>query len=216
MITSATQFLLFRFQIQEKLLNDTEGNSLAWIFAIGFLAMVVELIRHGCESNTKSIYSYKRLLISEKGVFYCQTAYNITALMIFWAIEAITLYFLCYYSVFIKSYSSSEFTIFLAFYRNSFLHSIIPMSELSAWIRNVVLLISLGFATAEFPFKQRRKKFAATTFILSFFTVFYFKTDFGNTVNTILTITISLICLGEVLFFVYDNYNTEVSENERN
>ena len=49
-------------------------------------------------------------------------------------------------------------TIFLAFYRSELLHSLIPLEEISRWVRNGVMALGLGACAALEPFLQRRKE----------------------------------------------------------
>ncbi len=41
-------------------------------------------------------------------------------------------------------------SLFLAFWRNDFLHSLLPLAEVSRWIRNGLMILAMGLVTAFF------------------------------------------------------------------
>lgn len=192
----------------EKVISE---SFLPFAFAIGFVVITLTLTELGCEKNTKSLYTFQRLSITERGFFYCQSIYNAMAYFIFWSVQVAALYIIClYYTNSVPSEYIGNQTVFLAFYRSDFLHSVLPMSEISVWIRNIILIIGLAFSAAEYPFKQRRKKFGATVFGLGIYAGIFFCTEFGTGINTFFMIIFSLGCMAEAIYCIHSNWNVEV------
>lgn len=192
----------------EKVISE---SFLSFAFAIGFIVVTLTLAEFGCEKNTKSLYTFQRLSITERGFFYCQAIYNVMTYVIFWAIQAATLYLIClWYANSVPTEYVGNQTVFLAFYRSDFLHSVLPMSEISVWIRNIILIIGLAFSAAEYPFKQRRKKFGATVFGLGIYAGIFFCTEFGTGINTFFMIIFSLGCMAEAIYCINSSWNVEV------
>lgn len=200
----------------ERLENVFDGSKFSWCLVLGFISITLLLIRHGCESNTKSIYTFQRLSVSEKFIFFNQAAYNSLVYIIFLASQAITAALLClwYANVAPKEFVGNQ-TVFLAFYRNNLLHNLLPLSDVSIWIRNSILAIGLGFGAAEFPFKQRRKKFAAVIFSLGLYIIIFAVQDFGNDINTFFMILVSIACILETIYTVMTAEKEEVIYGEK-
>jgi hypothetical protein len=68
----------------------------------------------------------------------------------------------------------------LAFWRNRFLHSLLPLGEVGLWIRNVLLIISFSLAAAEVPYLQRRHEFSSSVIWLTSYTVVFFNKGIGQ------------------------------------
>lgn len=172
-------------------------------FGLAFIAITVLLCLSGTEYASKTGYTLKRLSISEKKTFFCQAAYNIFIYLFLWALQLVVCFGLCsYYIVNAPEECVSNQTLFLAFYRSSFLHTLLPLSDLPLWIRNVFLAAALGFAAAEFPYKQRRKKFAPSIIALALFTIVFFSREIGDITNCVIVIVIALLVCAEMLYTV--------------
>lgn len=186
-------------------------------FATCFVLIVLSLCLMGSEySNSQISYTIKRLRISERNLFFCQTVYNIIIFISLWAVQAFTVCILSFQYVHIApSEVVGNQTIFLAFYRNDLLHNILPISDITVWIRNIFTAIALGFTAAEFPYKQRRKKIGATIIAFALYTICFFTKELANTFNTFITIVVSIAIIGETLYTVFKQ-DEEVSDNGEN
>ncbi len=175
----------------EGLVSD---SGIPWLFALAFVAVTVFLCMTGTQYSSKSGYTLARLSITEKQVFFCQTLYNIIIYLVLWAYQ-IALFAIAAYLY--TSLSPVEYigeqSVFLAFYRNKFMHCILPLSEVLLWIRNVAIAVGLGFAAAEFPYNQRGGKFGITVIGYSLYTLIFFVRSMGNIWNCIVFIGISIV-----------------------
>lgn len=185
-----------------------EHSRIAWICCAAFVIISVLLCLPGTSFSSKTGYTLDRLSISPRAVFFCQAIYNLFVCFILWTAQAVVCFGLgLYYVKNAPAELVGNQSIFLAFYRNSFLHALLPLSEITVWIRNGFLIIALAIATAEYPFKQRHKKLGFSAIAMVLFTIVFFKTDIVNSFNTILIIVVSIINIIEMCynFFSEDN-----------
>ncbi len=220
-----SEILLFSFKLEKAINLHSTGFSMSqletlidnsfikWVFTLGFVIVTFYLCIIGTEyGNSQTSYTIKRLRISERNVFFCQAVYNTIIFISLWAVQALTVFILCLRYV----HTSPEEvignqTVFLAFYRNDLLHNILPLSDILVWIRNIFIALGLGFTSAEFTYKQRRKKLGATVIAFALYTIFFFSKELANTFNSYLTIIVSIIIIGETLYTVYKKDEEVVS-----
>ncbi len=151
------------------------------VFAVCFLLLMVLLCTTGCEYGSRQGYTLRRLSVPEQSVFLWQALFNSFCLLLLWAAQLAVALALCrLYAVRAPSGLVSGQTVFLAFYRSSFLHSLIPLSEVSRWARNIFLVLSLGAASANFSYRQRRGKIGAGAIAMASITLVFFSRDIGS------------------------------------
>lgn len=136
-----------------------DESKIVWVFGIAFLLLTFVLARTGCNFGSHPSYTLRRLSVSEKTVFLWQFAYNTACFFIFWVFETLVVYLLAkYYIVSVDSSAVHEQTLFLAFYRNDFLHSLLPLESVTSWYRNIIYVVTMSIVSAAFPYKRRRGK----------------------------------------------------------
>lgn len=185
-----------------------ERSRIDWICGLVFVIISVLLCLPGTSFSSKTGYTLDRLSVSPRAVFFCQAVYNLFVYFILWVAQVAVCFGLClYYAQNAPEELVGNQSIFLAFYRNSFLHALLPLSDIAVWIRNGFLIIALAIATAEYPFKQRHKKLGFSAIAMVLFTIVFFKTDIVNSFNTILIVVVSIINVIEMCynFFSEDN-----------
>jgi len=178
--------------------------SAANVWFAGTVCLITLLLCiHGCEFGSKCSYTVKRLSVSEISVFFMQAAYNATVFIILLCSEIILTFFLSGYYL---SAAPAEFisgqSVFLAFYRNEFLHSILPLEDIILWIRNALLFCTFSLATAFFPLKHRRGKISVAIFFIAVFSVIWNSGTIGADFSVIVAIFISLIMSAYILYYV--------------
>lgn len=197
----------------EELINFT---TVSGIFAAVFLLICICLCLPGCGYGSNCGYTMRRLHISERSVFVLQAIYNAVILLILWAAEILICLFLCekYVSLVDPSFTSHQTTA-IAFYRNDFLHSLLPLADITVWIRNIVMIFVLALTAASFPYKQRRGKFASDIVSYALLTVIFFTRSVGDGFNTFITVFFGLILAAEVIYYVwFREENEEEEDNE--
>ena len=180
--------------------------------ALALITLVVCL--PGCEFKSKTSYTLRRLSISERAAFFHQAAYNTLVYLMLFGVQLALVFGLSqYYLSVVPEECISNQTIFLAFYRNDFLHSLLPLEDIGLWIRNGLLVITFGLATAEYPYRQRRHKFSSTALALVVYTIVWFDQSIGQLGHVITTGIIALMLIGTTIYTLAKK-DEEVVENE--
>ncbi len=170
-------------------------------FRVALVLISIVLCLPGCHFKAHTSYTLRRLAVSEHSTFFHQAAYNTLVYLILLATQTIIAFGLSrYYVAFAPAECISNQTITLAFYRNNFLHSLLPFEDIGLWLRNGLLILSLGLATAEFPYQQRRHKFSATAMALVAYSIVFFDQSIGQLTRVISTSIITLLIVGEVIY----------------
>ncbi len=158
-----------------------EKSNIMLVFGAAFLILTVFLTVMGCEFGSKQGYTLRRLRISEKEILFCQSAANCLIYTVFLLSEVIIVFLLCqiYMNFAVKTNTLeatniNHQTVFLAFYRSNFLHSLLPLDDIIWHVTNVLLILSLGFTSAVFPYYLRRKRISLEMFILIPFAIINF------------------------------------------
>lgn len=193
----AAEGIWFYKTIQEMLeKNQTEGNfpvmtpevvfeeaHLMVFFAVAVLALTVILAYVGRSTSGHQEYTWNRLSITQRSIFAWQALYNCCCFLMLWFVQAALAFGLCMY--YIKTADEGAVThqsLFLAFYREPFLHGLIPLQHVWYWIRNVLLFCSLGFSVAYDVYRARQGKYGGwLRIIILFFGLSKFRVDLSNT-----------------------------------
>jgi len=128
-----------------------------WTATAGFVALCILLCSRGKGSGgVKSVYTLRRLSVSELTVTGWQALQNSLMYLVFWLWEALTVLGLCL--IYVSRAPEASFgpqTVFLTWYEVDFLHMLIPMADISGWIRNGVTVLGLGICSAAFSYHER-------------------------------------------------------------
>lgn len=227
-LMSGAEFFLFRARLSESLrtyellgsgMSTLESmisrSAIPLLFALAFLAVTVLISLSGCAFRSRTEYTVFRLSVGERSVFFLQAAYNAVVYLLLLAVQAGVAFALCnHYVASAPAETVGNQTFFLAFYRNEFLHALLPMEDVYLWIRNLLLLVSLGLTSAEFPYRQRRGKYSFTVIALFFFVLRVFPAGIGDGFSLGLTAFIALIVIGEALYRVFGERDEEEAETE--
>lgn len=181
-------------------------------FRAALALITIALCLPGCSFKSNTSYTLRRLSVSERATFASQSVYNILAYMMLFAVQISVAFALSqYYVISVPAECVSNQTVMLAFFRNDFLHSLLPLDEIGLWIRNVLLIVTLGLAAAEFPYKQRRKKFSAAAIGIITYIVVFFDRGIGDISHLTVTVIVVSIILIEIC---YGLFAKEASAND--
>ena len=145
---------------------------------ISFVLLCMMLALNGYGSGAKPVYTLRRLAISEKEALCCFAVYNTLVFLLFWSSQILIMLGLCrMYEVLAPLLGAQRDTsnsvalvgpqtVYIAFYRHKYLHSLMPMAEISRWIRNLIWVISLGVCTATFSNSLRYGKKGFAIFVM--------------------------------------------------
>jgi hypothetical protein len=101
-------------------------------------------------------------------------------LFVFWAAQLAVALLLCRYYASVADRVCEPPDGFLAFYRQKFLHSLLPLGETTRYIRNAALILSLGVSAASFSYRQRHGLRGVAVALLAAFTVAVFAGNMGS------------------------------------
>lgn len=132
-----------------------EHWSMQVVFGAGLILTAVLLISTLSQSASKLDYTIRRLRVGRKELCLCQAGFNAACFLMFWAAEIFVALLLCRLWVSGQDGLSHQ-TVYLAFYRSELLHSLLPLDDVSRWVRNFVVFIGLGICSACATVIQRR------------------------------------------------------------
>lgn len=144
----------------EELVNRG-GASVFFMAALG----VILLILAGTigQAEEKSQNTLMRLKISGWQIFFIRTVYCTLCLLVLFSVQITAIF--CAAELYERAVGGaglSEQFLFLAFYRNEFLHGLLPMEELGKWVRNFLLILAFAMEAA------RSRKMGSVTLISLF------------------------------------------------
>lgn len=164
-LMTAVELLVFYLSVERCISDGIIGlermfgkSRIALVMAAAFVLMTAQLSITGCEYGSRQGYTLRRLRVSEKSVYAWQAGFNTAMYFVFWGVQLMLTLAMAKYGTEKMGSLASNQNIFLAFYRNGFLHSLLPLAEWSRYLRNIALIIALGMASALFSYNQRRKK----------------------------------------------------------
>ncbi len=186
------------------ILEETFITSFYGISFLVCLCLVCKFLISSQNHSEKTAYAVQRLQIDEKVFFYVQTVYNAIMLFMLFAVQTVLLFVMCKYYVFkAPSELVSEMSLFMAFYRGDFLHSILPLDETFMVVGNLFIIIGLSFACALFSFKSRHGKFSYSIIWLLAKVCLLFTRSIGNVSSDISFQVITLLIILKGLYTVH-------------
>ena len=175
------------------------------LYCIALLTVLVMLCT-SMTGTTRQAYTLQRLALSGHTVFRVQVLVNLTAFLLLWAVQLMTVLLLCrfYLSRQLASADHSldfcEQSLFLAFYRNEFLHGLFPMGELTRWMRNLALISGLAVTSAyETCHLHYNRKGTWSPYILAGLTLTCFQQEMGSWIADCLLTALALQLMVRVL-----------------
>ncbi len=214
---ATAQIGLFEYVLQKDLQSGSyhletivSDSGIAWVFAAAFLIITYIISRTGCKSGSQPGYMIQRLGISERSFFIWQAVYNTAVYILLLATELLLLIALAHHW---RSQANQDLigaqSIFLAFYRNNFMHCICPLDDIWLWTRNGILAIAMGMAAAQYPFRQRRGKTLQVVVTMAAATLAFFVRDLGADVRDFFAISMALIVIGKVVYNLWGGDENE-------
>ena len=163
-------------------------------------------------------YTLRRLRISERTVFLWHVFSCFLCFVILWIAEIVVLTVLCRYYLAQEIASGlSNQALFLAFYRNEFLHSILPLESVSRWFYLFFAFASLAFVTAGAAVRKRYGRNIRNNAPLSMTIVamvFYLVRPLGSLASDVM---LCLFHLAVILYSLWDAwFNAEEVTSDEN
>ncbi len=161
-----------------------KSNSVVFM-GIAFVLVTVVLCRSGCNIGSKSSYTLQRLQVTEKGIFIMQSIYNSLCYVLLLCTQ-VGVFFAQSSLYAAQAGHVTNQTIFLAYYRNAFMHSILPLEGMMRWGVSVLMILGCGMSTAVFTHLQRRGKVAWSSFMVVACTLVGYKQELGNQIGFVM------------------------------
>lgn len=173
-----------------------EESKIHLVFLGAFLIISIILTLNGFEFKNRISYTIRRLTLTEKEYFLLQGLCCSLIYLIFMTVQIALVYLLSvyYFHTVPEMYHSNQ-TLFVTFYMNDFLHSLLPLHDTVRVVRNVLMIIALGFSSAYQSYSQRRGSKQSMFLVLAFMVVLCFKTSLGSFVGDTMIISGSVTAL---------------------
>lgn len=136
-----------------------DNSNLLLPLAAGFLLITGILCLSGCNIGSNQSYTLQRLRISERAVYWLQALYNSMCYFLLWASQVgVTIGISHWFMENATELTITNQTLVIAFYRNAYLHSILPMEDAVGWAILAGIILGCGINAAKVPYQQRRGK----------------------------------------------------------
>lgn len=169
---------------------------------IAFVLITAILCWNGCNIGSKSNYTLQRLQVKEKTIFIMQSIYNSFCYVLLLGAQIVV--FLLQAGVYVtQSEHVTNQTVFLAFYRNDFMHSILPLEGAMRWITNILILLGCGMSAAVFTYLQRRGKVAWSLFVVVACVLVGFVQELGELLALVTAFIVAVIVALTAYFHVF-------------
>ena len=218
-VMAAAEWSLFYARLKQGATGDrfnlelvVEESHILWGFAIAFVLITILLCQTGCGFSSKVGYTIKRLSISEKMVFFWQSLYNVICFCLFWMVQILLVFGFCnlYVKMAPEGYVTNQ-TVFLAFYRSDFLHSLLPMEDVGFWIKNIMIVLGMGICSAGYPVSQRRGKKIQEVIPLAGCIMVFFVGELGEFLTPAIVICTCILGIIITVFHLFEYASYECS-----
>ena len=156
----------------------------SWIcvpFLLAYWLVTKVLASSGTNVGSVQSYTLQRLRISENKVYLLQCIYNIFAYVLLWVTQVLMLFGVsAFYMKFKTGTILTNQTVFLAFYRNKFMHSVLPMEDIFGNFILIFYIVGTGILAAYFARCQRNGKMAWSLILFVALAVFVFLRNLGD------------------------------------
>ena len=126
---------------------ESSHISVVFLVALGLIYFILAWTER--RLDTESSATMLRLRLSGGRIFMIKAAYNVTCMVILFAVQIwLAIWLVGIYGRVMNEVYASPQRLFLAFYRINFLHCLLPMAEVGKWVRNLLLLLALGIEAA--------------------------------------------------------------------
>ena len=164
LLGGAAQFLLLWLHMRSAAPALPEsavpGSGAGIALLIAFLLLTAALCLPGGPPGAAN--TIKRLQIGERDVFMMHAGVCAVAYLFFWAAQIAVYAGFCLYFIKARPSLAGEQALFLASFRSSLFHSLLPLRDTALWVRNALFIVSLSLVCAETPWLARRRMYSFT------------------------------------------------------
>lgn len=173
----------------------------AWVFQAAFCAVFLVLLWTQGEHGGRSRYTLLRLPLTWRQILALRVFYNFLCFVLAFAVQTgLALGMAQIYRSGAGAERASGQMVFLAFYRNAFLHNIWPMAEAGKWLRNLLMFLALSLEAAA---GHRRKNYAPALMLLVVVSSWVFQSEAGINLRDAFCDLLLLIVTGGTLWGIW-------------
>ena len=151
------------------------NSHISFLLGLMFVLWTVALVIPSLGKNVNTRYTLDRLRIKPEIIFILHGVYNSLSYLLLWGLQIILLTSL--FAFFGKSAENEVFgpqSLMFAFYRDDFLHGILPLHDWVVYLKNIMCAFTLGFAAA-CPFVKKSVGTFVTVGVLTIVILFIFE-----------------------------------------
>lgn len=167
-----------------------------WWFAIALVYITSRLSVTGCDFGGRQHYLWQRLRVGPMGQLMVGTGYNFLCYLLMWGVQA----GLAVWMLVRQGFSGHQ--LYLELHTDSFLHSLLPLSEPTRYLRNLVMFLVLALASAAAPQFQRRGGVWYKSMVLAVVCGWAFPWELGGMSMDLMWITLLVIAAMVMLVLV--------------
>lgn len=136
------------------------------VFFAALTAVTAVCTIQGCRFSGKNIYTLQRLPLGELRTTVLWAMVYLACYIVLWAGQLAAVYGL--WRLYLRTFGSGNpgLELFVAFYSSSFLHTLLPLAEVSWWLAMAGYGVTLAWSAACFGFFQRRGRIRAELLLL--------------------------------------------------
>lgn len=210
-LMTIVEFLLFSWVLSSLAGGEIIGLEYAFdnsyiffVFAAAFCALVIMLTGLDRRKKAKPEYTLLRLSITEKQIFLWHSLYNFLCFLLFLLLQTLVVMGLCqYYMDSGIDPTVSVQTVFLAFYRNAFLHSLLPLDNPFNMAGNVFLALAMGICCARSTVLQRCGKGSGIMIFTIYMGIRTFIRETDENINKLLLWVVVIVVLIEAGIYLF-------------
>ena len=178
------------------------------VFAIGFISITLCLVFSGFSTGTNQNYTLKRLQIKEWKIYLLQCLFNSMCYVLFWAMQVIVLLVISNLYC-MEAGNVTNQTVVLAFYRNAFMHSILPLGATYRWVENIIMLFGCAVTSTSFTVQLKRGKFDIAIVVVVGICLLAFTKPLGEHAYTGIILSILIWVIHGFLWIFKKEYEDE-------
>lgn len=184
--------------------------------AVGLVLLCLALAFYGCEQGKgRSQYTFSRLRVGQLPVFGLWVGCYALCLLVFWGFQTGMMLGLVRLLMRLGGNAGDTQTLFLACWRNPYLHSLLPLQDWPRLVYNVLLLIALALSLACFSFLRRHGRRSLECFIVTALAATSFARPFDQDMGRGLNLNgllgfVAVVCGIVVLYRVRGCWNDEL------
>ncbi len=140
----------------------------AAVAGVGLVLLALILCRCGWASASRVDYTLQRLRISERAVLGWQALHNVLWLVLYWALQLLTVAALgAYYRMQCFPGPAGSQLLMLAAWRSPYLHSLLPLADASRWACLLAMVAGVGVEFAVYSHRRRHGRRGVSTLLLA-------------------------------------------------